>query len=265
MKAQTNWAEIGDPDWGPYCIWKFQILDDYNNQPLVDSKVELLRDNFRLVSIRANQDGIAVVIINDITELDNNEKLIIRDKNYEYNSWETDIYQKDYYGKRSKQTMLILPSQDNTIVNWTGSPWPNSEEIAALISEGRYNLYESGKDNYTYFGPGFFEYKIRLTYDKHPRDRTLYDDKHTKSSNTANSLYGEVPNGWTESINEYGEIIFLKGNTELLLSGSDDINFNDVVVVFGRLGASSHNYVKGRDGVSMNEAIRIAYEYMRNH
>ncbi len=171
----------------------------------------------------------------------------------------------DYYGKRSKQVMLILPSHDNTIVNWTGSPWPNSEKIAALISEGRYDLYESGRDNYTYFGPGFFEFNIWLTYDKHPRDQILYDNRLTKNSNTANSLYGKLPNGWTESTNQYGEIVYLKGNTELVLDGSDDINFLSIVVVVGSIGTSTHKYVSGNDGVSINEAKRIAYQYMKKH
>jgi hypothetical protein len=272
-KAQSNYTTIGESGGGPYCIWKINVSDEFNNRPLRNAKVELYEDTYKIFSIRTNNEGIAVVIIYDITKLQNGLTLKVNDERYLYTSWEKNILQFDYYGKRSQEKMLILGNSNNQIINWSdGNNLPSSAKIANDIILSRYKIFESRNSNNYYRGPGFFEFNVSLNRYEHNSEsnrsiNNSEDDKSPSEYKQESNISGE----WREFPPEEGGNIYkiyIKGNIKVMLSEPELGEFTITECATGETISYCIDEFGNRTeykAYSKSEAIRIINSYMRNH
>lgn len=205
--SQSFYTTIGESGWKPYCVWKIKVYDEHNGQPLSNAKVELFDDTYKIFSIWTNREGIAIVIIYNITKIGSFWSLKIHDNDYSYSTWEKEINQYDYYGDRSLERMLILGDANDQIIDWSnGNALPSTSKIANDISSGKYRIFEQRKSNYYYRGPGFFEFDVKLQYKSHPKDQiqinTINENIKIEESND-NSLYNKQYNSNDNNSEEY--------------------------------------------------------------
>ncbi len=210
--SQSNYATIGEGKTIPYCIWKVQVLDEFNDAPLSNARLEFFNYQDKMGTIRTNENGIAVVIVYDVAKIQNSWSLKITAANYSYNSWEKRIKQYDYYSGNEKKVLVLSG------VDWGNKKaQPSERSIANLVSNGRYTSWNINEErrNYGVKIP-LFEFNVRLQYQHHPKDNIYLNGGGSNNSN--NETEKSFESSWAYNGKIHGSFEWVKGDITILVS-----------------------------------------------
>lgn len=274
LEAQQNYISLGDESLGPYCIWVIKVNDEFNDAPIRNARVELYDATYKIFSIRTNIDGLAVIVIYEITQIRSGFRIKVNDADFKYSSWEKEILQLDYYGDKSKERMLILGDANNNIIDWSSSSFiPTASRIADAINNGKYRIFETRNSNFYYRGPGFFEFNVKLKYLNHPKENSRINNYNYQKNDYSTSKTNEIVeiSEWRElKIDNTGNIykVYSNGKCEIMIS---ELNKGEYSVGMKSFGELVYRYIDELGnithykGYTLPEAIRIANNYMHNH
>lgn len=224
-------TQLGGNDRDVESIVKILVLDSENSRPISGAVVRLLEKGLKVFEIQTDRNGVAVIVIRDWKYEEDRIRgvLKVRDKDYNYSSYEDKFNMVSNYSKYDINNLFLMSRDFHKLDVWGDRETaPTNYDIYKKITNEDYIAHQKGTACYyddrnngydpPYGTPGFFEINIRLRYQHHSSDVQRYSNTNDNYNDSRNDNYNDSRNNsYNDSSLEtgYNGLKFKESNNDI--------------------------------------------------